>query len=118
MHSADDSDLTGRVIGCAIEVHHHLGPGLLESIYETALCHELSQAGIGFVRQRRIRAKYQGLDLDCGSRVLAIEAVAQLLPIHEGQLLTSSRISGPPLGLLLNFNEVRLKDGIRRRLGP
>jgi GxxExxY protein len=124
MDLIDDGDLTRRVIGCAIEVHHHLGPGLLESIYEAALCHELSRAGIAFVRQRKLRVKYQGVDLACefvldlvveGVLVLEIKAVAQLLPIHEAQLLTYLRISGLPLGLLLNFNEVRLKDGIRRR---
>jgi GxxExxY protein len=92
MASPDDSDLTRRVIGCAIEVHHHLGPGLLESIYEAALCHELSRAGIAFVRQRKLSVKYKGVDLDCafvldlvveGVLVLEIKAVAQLLPIHE-----------------------------------
>ena len=124
MNSPDDSDLTRRVIGCAIEVHHHLGPGLLESIYEAALCLELSRAGIAFVRQRKLKVKYQGVDLDCefvldlvveGVLVLEIKAVAQLHPIHEAQLLTYLWISGLPLGLLLKFNEVRLKDGIRRR---
>jgi len=123
MDLIDDSELTRRVIGRAIEVHHHLGPGPLESIYEAALCHELSRAGIAFVRQRKLKVKYQGVDLACefvldlvveGVLVLEIKAVAQLLPIHEAQLLTYLRISGLPLGLLLNFNEVRLKDGIRR----
>jgi GxxExxY protein len=124
MNSPDDGDLTRRVIGCAIEVHHHLGPGLLESIYEAAFCLELSRAGIAFVRQRKLKVQYQGVDLDCefvldlvveDVLVLEIKAVAQLHPIHEAQLLTYLRISGLPIGLLLNFNEVRLKDGIRRR---
>jgi GxxExxY protein len=124
MNSPDDSNLTRRVIDCAIEVHHHLGPALLESIYEAALCLELSRAGIAFVRQRKLKVKYQGVDLDCefvldlvveAVPMPEIKAVAQLHPIHEAQLLTYLRISGLPLGLLLNFNEVRLKDGIRRR---
>jgi len=124
METAHDSALTGRVIGCAIEVHHHLGPGLLESIYENALCHELNEAGIGFVRQHPISVNYKGHDIGCDfvlglvverSLVLEIKAVPRLHPIHEAQLLTYLRVSGLPLGLLMNFNEVRLKDGIRRR---
>ena len=119
-----DNDLTHRVIGCAMEVHHHLGPGLLESIYEECLCHEFDQAGITYVRQQRLPVKYKGHDIDCNFQldlvveqtlVLEIKAVSQLLPIHEAQLLTYLRISGLGLGLILNFNEVRLKDGIRRR---
>lgn len=119
-----DNDLTHRVIGCAMEVHYHLGPGLLESIYEECLCHELGQAGVAFVRQHRLPVKYKGHDIDCHFQldlvieqtlVLEIKALGQLLPIHEAQLLTYLRLSGLPLGLLLNFNELRLKDGIRRR---
>jgi GxxExxY protein len=65
MEATHDNALTGRVIGCAIEVHHYLGPGLLESIYETALCHELSQAGVGFVRQHPVQVNYKGYDIGC-----------------------------------------------------
>ena len=119
-----NNDLTHRVIGCAMEVHHHLGPGLLESIYEECLCHELNQAGIGYVRQQRLPVKYKGHTIDCNFQLdlvveqallLEIKAVGQLLPVHEAQILTYLRISGLSLGLILNFNEVRLKDGIRRR---
>ena len=124
MDASEDSALTGRVIGCAIEVHHHLGPGLLERIYEDALCHELTLSGIQFVRQQPVKVTYKGHALDCGfvldvvverSLVLEIKAVTVIHPIYEAQLLTYLRVSGLPLGLLLNFNEIRLKDGIRRR---
>ena len=119
-----NTDLSGRVIGCAIEVHHHLGPGLLESIYEAALCHELATAGIRFARQVPLPILYKSRQLDCGfvmdllvenALVLEIKAVAHLLPVHEAQLLTYLKVSGMTLGLLVNFNQVRLKDGIRRR---
>jgi len=114
------------VIGGAIEVHHHLGPGLLESIYEAALCHELSRAGIAFVRPRKLKVRYHG-DLDCdfvldlvveGLLVLEIKAVAQLLPIHEAQLLTYLQISGLQLGLLLNLNELRLNTSSAEAARP
>ena len=124
MDLIDDNTLSGRVIGCAIEVHRYLGPGLFGSIYDAALCDELFHAGIGFVRQQRLKVKYKGRDLPCEfvldfvveqALVLEIKAVAQIHPIHEAQLLTYLRVSGLSLGLLLNFNEVMLKDGIRRR---
>jgi GxxExxY protein len=124
MPSLPESELTHRVIGCAIDVHHFLGPGLLESIYEGCLCREFDKTGILYARQQRVPVKYRGEDIGCQfhldlivehSLVLELEAVSQILPIHEAQLLTYLRISGLGLGLLLNFNEIRLKDGIRRR---
>lgn len=114
-----------RVIGCAIEVHRTLGPGLMESIYEAALCHELSAAGLGFLRQQRLPVFYKGFALDCelridlvveGTLVVEVKSVQALLPIHEAQLLTYMKVAGLRVGLLLNFNEARLVDGIRRRL--
>lgn len=119
-----DSKLSHRVIGCAMEVHYALGPGLLEAIYEECLCHELEQANIRFTRQHRLPVNYKGRTLDChfqldlivdDSLLLELKAVTQLLPVHEAQLLTYLRLSRLPVGLLINFNEVRLKDGIRRR---
>ena len=124
MQVDQDSALTGRVIGAAIEVHRTLGPGLLESVYEACLCDELAQAGIRFTRQEKLPVLYKGRTIDCDLRmdlvvekslVLEVKAVQQILPVHEAQLLTYLKISGIPLGLLLNFNEVTLKDGIRRR---
>lgn len=118
------TSLTEKVIGCAIEVHRNLGPGLLEAIYETCLCHELTLAGINFVRQQKLPVLYKGEPVDCDlkidivveqSLVLEVKAVQQVLSLHEAQLLTYLRVSGLSLGLLLNFNEVTMKQGIRRR---
>jgi GxxExxY protein len=114
-----------QVIGCAIEVHRTLGPGLIESVYEACLCQELAAAGLAFVRQRKLPVVYKGQRLDCDLRVdvvvedtllLEIKSVAMLLPVHEAQLHTYLKLSGLRVGLLLNFNEARLADGIRRRL--
>ena len=115
--------LTERVIGLAIGVHRELGPGLLESAYEECFCFELRQAGIGYSRQQPLAIIYKGVRLDCGYRldvvvqkelIVEIKSVEQLLPIHNAQLLTYLRLSGRKTGLLLNFNSVILKDGIRR----
>jgi GxxExxY protein len=117
--------LTRRVIGCAIEVHRTLGPGLLESIYEICLCDELEQAGIVYARQQKLPVIYKGRPVDADlkidvvveqSLILEIKSVQQILPVHEAQLLTYLRVSGLTLGLLINFNEVTLKQGIRRRV--
>jgi GxxExxY protein len=124
MDDDQESALSGTVIGLAIEVHRHLGPGLLESAYEECLCFELRHAEIPHVRQLKLPVSYKGNELDCsyqldvvvGNRVvIEVKAVEQILPIHEAQLLTYLRLSGIPLGLLLNFNVSMLKDGIRRR---
>jgi GxxExxY protein len=120
-----DNELTGRVIGCAIEVHRTLGPGLLEAVYEACLCHELARAGMEFVRQRRLPVVYKGHPIECDLKIdviveqiliVEIKAVQQILPVHEAQLLTYLRVSGLKMGLLMNFNEATLKQGIRRRL--
>lgn len=117
------SDLTQRVIGLAIEVHRQLGPGLFESVYEDCLCFELEQAGIGFGRQVPIPMVYKDQKLDAGFRadivlqrelILEIKSVENLAPVHEAQILTYLRLSGCRIGLLMNFNTLRLKDGLRR----
>ena len=111
------------VIGAAIEVHRHLGPGLLESAYESCLCRELELRGLSFERQQSLPISYKGQSVECGYRldlvvagvVLAeIKAVEALLPIHQAQLLTYLRLTGLRLGLLLNFNVPVLTQGIRR----
>ena len=121
----DTEPYSRKIIGCAIEVHKVLGPGLLESIYEAALCRELTIAGLAFNRQQTLPVFYKGRPLDCEFRidlvventlVVEIKAVQALLPLHEAQLLTYLKVSGLPAGLLLNFNEARLTEGIRRRL--
>jgi GxxExxY protein len=119
----ENDQLTEKIIGFAIEVHRHLGPGLLESAYEECLGYELTQNGIGFQRQVPLPVVYKSVRLDCGYRIdlvvenrliLELKAVERLMPIHEAQVLTYMRLSGTPTGLLLNFNTPALKDGIRR----
>ena len=115
--------LTEKIIGFAIEVHRHLGPGLLESAYEECLCYELTQSGFVFRRQVPLPIVYKGVHLDCGYRldlvieqqvILELKTVERLLPIHDAQLLTYMKLSSIPTGLLLNFNTPILKDGLRR----
>ncbi len=115
--------LTEKVIGGAIEVHRALGPGLLESVYEECLCHELFSANLAFRRQAELPVAYKNVKLDVGYRldivvenslVLEIKAVEKMLPIHEAQLLTYLRLSGCRTGLAINFNVPVLKNGIKR----
>ncbi len=117
--------LTRRIIQAAIEVHRHLGPGLLESAYEECLCWELSRAGLSLERQVLLPLAYKGVQLDVGYRLdvivecavlVELKTVERLLRIHEAQLLTYLKLSGLRTGLLLNFNTPVLKDGIRRLL--
>jgi GxxExxY protein len=114
--------LSHRVIGCAIEVHRVLGPGLLESTYEQCLAHELSRERIGFRLQQPLPVDYKGIRLECGYRVdaiveneiiLELKSVEQVLGIHEAQLLTYMKLAGIRQGFLINFNVKRLKDGLK-----
>ncbi len=118
-------ELTSKIIGAGIEVHRCLGPGLLESAYEECLCHELSLQGIRFERQRPLAVLYKGIKIDCSYRldvvvdeavIVEVKAVDTIIPIHEAQLLTYLKLSGIRIGLLMNFHEAILKDGIRRRI--
>jgi len=114
--------LTEKIIGCAIEVHRHLGPGLLESTYESALCVELEIAGLRYHRQVCVPVVYKGrtigeyrLDLLVEDAVIVeIKSVERFDPLFEAQLLTYLRVTGKKIGLLLNFNSRLLKDGIKR----
>lgn len=115
--------MTEMIIGCAIEVHKALGPGLLESAYEECFCYELGQNGISFTRQVPLPVVYKGIKLDCGYRIdvlvddlviVELKTVEKLLPIHDAQLLTYLKLYRRSLGLLLNFNVPALKDGIKR----
>jgi GxxExxY protein len=119
------NELTRETIGAAIEVHRYLGPGLLESSYRECLCRELLLRGINFRREWALPLQYKGILLDCGYRidvvvddlvVVEIKTVQALAPIHDAQLLTYLRLGGWKVGLLINFNVVLLKDGIRRRI--
>ena len=115
--------LSNQVIGCAIEVHRTLGPGLLESTYEQCLAYELGNAGIGFQLQQSIPVHYKGLRLDCGYRVdvlvedaliLELKSADSILAIHHAQILTYMKLAGIKTGLLINFNVSHLKEGIKR----
>jgi len=116
-------ELTHEIRGAAMEVHTEIGPGLLESVYEECLCRELGLRGLSFQRQVSLPVTYKGVKLDCGYKldlvvedkvVLKLKSVKQIDPIHEAQLLTYFRLSGKKVGLLMNFNTVLMKDGIRR----
>ena len=116
-------DLSNRVIGCAIEVHRELGPGLLESTYEQCLAHELRRNGMPFQLQYPQPVKYKDIRLDCGYRIdilvenkliLELKSVEEIKGIHEAQLLTYMKLAGVKIGLLINFNNIKLKDGIKR----
>ncbi len=116
-------DLSNRVIGCAIEVHRELGPGLLESTYEQCLAHELRLNGISFQLQYPQSVEYKGIRLDCGYRIdmliedeliIELKAVEEIKGIHVAQLLTYLKLAGIKTGLLINFNVKKLKDGIKR----
>jgi GxxExxY protein len=121
----DKDPRTGPILGAAIEVHHHLGPGLLESAYEECLCHELHLRGIDFRRQVDLPVEYKGLKLDCGYRldlivhdevVVELKCVEKTLPVHEAQLLTYMMLTGKRVGLLIKFNVPVLTKGITRRV--
>jgi GxxExxY protein len=118
-----DTELTHEIIGAAIEVHKNLGPGLLESTYEECLCHELSQRGIPFERQKPVPVVYKGVKLDCGYRldllvadrvILELKSVEALAPIHDSIMITYLKLSEYRIGLLMNFNAQILKEGIKR----
>jgi GxxExxY protein len=115
--------LTERVIGLAIDVHKFLGPGLLESAYEECLCYELASHRVSFERQAPLAIDYKSVRLDCGYRldilveralVIEVKSVERLIPLHDAQLLTYLKLSGIKTGLLLNFNAILLKNGIKR----
>jgi len=116
-------ELSNRVIGCAIEVHRELGPGLLESTYEQCFAHELKLEGIKFQLQHPQPVQYKGIRIDCGYRldilvendlIIELKSVEKIKGIHEAQLLTYMKLSGAKIGLLMNFNVTKLKDGIKR----
>jgi GxxExxY protein len=119
-------DLTGKIIGAAIEVHRALGPGLLESAYEECLCHELHLRGLSFQRQVPLPVSYKGINLDCGYRVdvivesavvLELKCVEHILPVHEAQLLTYLKLLNKRVGLIVNFYvAILVRGGIVRKV--
>jgi GxxExxY protein len=119
----DHGELTGRIIGCAMRVQSALGPGLLESAYRVCLTHELKNNGFDTETELELPVVYQGLRLDAGYQldilvertvVVELKAVAELAPIHTAQLIAYLKLGGHPVGLLINFNIVHLRDGIKR----
>ena len=119
----DENELSNQIIGAAIEVHKQLGPGLLESAYEGALACELSMQGIPFERQKPVQVRYKGHDLDVGFRVdllidnlvvVELKAVEEINDIFTARVITYLKLSGCKLGLLMNFNVLRMRDGIHR----
>jgi GxxExxY protein len=122
MYDGIHASLTEAIVGCAIEVHKELGPGLLESVYESALCIELTAARLSFTRQVGIPLVYKGQVISehrpdlvvTGLVVVEIKSVERLLPIHLAQMLTYLRVTKMRVGLILNFNSAVMKNGIRR----
>jgi GxxExxY protein len=115
--------ITNGIISAALEVHRALGPGLLESTYEACLAFELAERGFALEQQKSLPVVYRNVHLECGYRldllveqcvIVEIKSVEALMPIHEAQLLSYLKLSGCPVGLLINFNVKQLKDGIRR----
>ena len=114
--------LTHRIIGCAIEVHRQLGPGLLEATYEAALCIELDSACLAYARQVRVPVSYKGSligeyrpDLVVADRVVVeVKSVESLHAVHQAQILAYMRVLKVPVGLLMNFNSAALRTSIRR----
>lgn len=112
-----------RVIGCAIRVHKALGPGLLESAYENCLAHEFGKSGLAFRQQLTLPLTYDGVRIEVGYRldllveesiVVEVKSLERVLPVHRSQVLSYLRLGGYPLGYLINFNSILLKDGIGR----
>jgi len=116
-------ELAAKVVNAAYSVHKGLGPGLLESVYEICMCHELSKAEIPFKRQVEMPIMYDNIRLDAGLRidilinekiVVELKAVEKMVPLYEAQLLTYLKLTGLKLGFLINFNVPLIKDGIKR----
>ena len=125
----EKDSFTGKIIGCAIEVHRALGPGLLESTYQQCLARELAINNIKFSLEKPLPVEYKGVNLDCGYRIdilvesedvpcrlliVELKSVEEIKEIHRAQLLTYMKLSGISTGLLINFNVKQLKDGIER----
>jgi len=119
------NEISSRILAAGFKVHTAIGPGVLESVYQTCLHHELRKAGLRVEAQVSVPVQYDGLQLESGYRidllvedlvVLELKCVEALLPIHKAQLLTYLKLTNKPLGLLLNFNVVHLREGIKRIL--
>jgi GxxExxY protein len=119
----DENAIGKRLLGCSLKVHRALGPGLLESAYESCLAYEFDKSGLSYKRQVALPVFYDEIRIDAGYRldlrvenlvVVEVKAVARLLDVHQAQLISYLKLGGFRLGYLLNFNVQRMKDGIRR----
>jgi len=119
----DINKITEIIIGCAIEVHRNLGPGLLESTYEECLVYELINAGLSCERQKPLPIAYKSIELECGYRmdllledkvVVELKTIDCFNSVHEAQILTYMKLANKEIGLLINFNVILLKNGIKR----
>jgi GxxExxY protein len=117
------NEITEKIIGCAIEVHKSLGPGLLESAYEECLAFELQKAGLSIEKQKAVPVVYKEIKLDCGYRIdilventviVELKTVDAFNPVHEAQILTYMKFAKKQIGLLINFNVTMLKNGLKR----
>ena len=124
---ASFNEMTGEILGAAIEVHRNLGPGLLESTYSECLQFELAARKLRYVTQHRIPLVYKGKPLDTSYRVdlivedcvvVEVKSVMAIQPVHHAQILTYMRLTGCPAGLLINFDVARLMDGVKRFVNP
>jgi GxxExxY protein len=118
-----ENDISTAVIGCAIKVHEELGPGLLESAYKECLCFELVKSGLVIEKEKPMPLTYQGIRMECGYRidilvenklVIEVKSVESLNDVHLAQVLTYLKLGKFKLGLLMNFNVVKMKLGVRR----
>ena len=118
-----ENDISKIILDCAFKVHKTLGPGLLENAYEECLCYELKKNNIKYEKQKSLPVIYDEIKLDCGYRIdilveekviVELKTVDNIIDIHLAQVLTYLKLSGCKLGLLINFNTVLLKDGIKR----
>ena len=121
--SAEVDEIARQVVDSALKVHQQLGPGLLESVYEVCLAHELRRRGLKVETQVTVPVVYDGIRIDAGLRldvvvndmlIVELKAVEEILPVHHAQVLTYLKLSGMRLGLLINFNVRLIKDGIKR----
>lgn len=119
------NEISARIIGAAMKVHSAIGPGVLESVYQTCLAHELRKSGLSVESQLKLPVLYDGIAIDSGYRIdllvegtiiVELKCVDALQPIHKAQLLTYLKLANKPLGLLLNFNVVHMREGIKRVL--
>lgn len=119
----NEDKITEQILNCAFKVHTNLGPGLLESSYKECLCYELSKSGLSYVKEKSLPLLYEDVKLDCGYSIdilvedkviVEIKSIEELHDIHKAQVLTYLKLSGCRIGLLLNFNVLKLKYGIKR----